>query len=235
MPPNLEFTRERIQRSLFFVKLSRMKGKLIQYTIGIDEAGRGPLAGPVSVAAVVIMSRHRLDRLLRSNLSTGRFDLGFGLRDSKKLSGKKREEWFQWLKEKKKGELNFAVSLVGKKIIDKQGIVPAVKIGIRRCLNRLKLNPDQCRVLLDGSLKAPKIYRNQKTIIRGDETVPIITLASIVAKVTRDRKMLRLAKNFPNYQFEIHKGYGTRAHYRALRKNGLSPLHRRSFLKDFSK
>lgn len=192
-----------------------------RYLVGIDEAGRGPLAGPVSVAVVVIMSRRRLDTKIR---------------DSKKLSEKGREEWFKWLKaEKKKGRLNFAVSLVGEKIIDEQGIVPAVRIGIRRCLNRLKLNPDQCQVLLDGSLKAPKIYRDQKTIIRGDETVPIIALASIVAKVTRDKKMLRSGKKFPNYQFSIHKGYGTRAHYLALRKHGLSPLHRRSFLKDFKK
>ncbi len=195
-----------------------------RYLVGIDEAGRGPLAGPVSVAVVVQLARIVLDS-----------DKMLGiLRDSKKLSEQKREEWFKWLREKKKkGDLDFAVSLVGEKIIDQRGIVRAVKIGIGRCLKRLKLNPNQCQVLLDGSLKAPKIYRDQRTIIRGDETIPIIALASIVAKVTRDRKMVRLGKKFPNYQLAIHKGYGTRAHYRALRKYGLSPLHRRSFLKDF--
>jgi ribonuclease HII len=217
----------------------RKKTKTIKYVIGIDEAGRGPLAGPVSVAAVALMSRHRLDSDLRSNLGTERFDLGFGppaggLRDSKKLSAKKREQWFVWLKQKQKnGELKFAVSLVGEKIIDRQGIVRAVKIGIKRCLDRLNLEPERCRILLDGSLHAPKIYKNQKTIIRGDEKIPLIMLASIVAKVTRDRKMIRLAKISPHYGFEIHKGYGTRAHYRALHRHGLSPLHRRSFLKNF--
>ena len=198
-----------------------------RYIIGIDEAGRGPLAGPVSVAVVALMSRLNLD----SDKSRGR------LRDSKKLlSVAKREKWFEWLKQKQKNkQLKFAVSLVGEKIIDRRGIVPAVKIGIKRCLNRLNLQPERCQVLLDGSLKAPKIYQNQKTIIRGDEKIPLIMLASIIAKVTRDRKMIRLAKNFSHYGFEIHKGYGTRAHYCALHRHGLSPLHRRSFLKKFVK
>ncbi|MFH1169963.1 MAG: ribonuclease HII [Candidatus Vogelbacteria bacterium] len=209
--------------------------KYRRYMIGIDEAGRGPLAGPVSIAAVSVMSRLSLDRLLRSNLGAERFDLGFGpLHDSKKLSVKKREQWFEWLKQKQKsGELQFAVSLVSEKIIDRIGIVRAVRLGIKRCLDRLNLKPEHCRVLLDGSLRVPKIYQNQKTIIRGDEKIPLIMLASIIAKVTRDRKMIRLAKIFPQYGFEIHKGYGTRAHYRALHRYGLSPLHRRSFLKNF--
>ena len=212
-----------------------MRIEQIRYVIGIDEAGRGSLAGPVSVAAVVIMSRLNLDRLLRSKLGTERFDLGFGsLHDSKKLSAKKREQWFEWLKQKKKsGQLKFVVSLVGEKIIDRIGIVRAVRLGIKRCLDRLDLKPERCRILLDGSLQAPKIYRHQRTIIRGDEKIPVIMLASIIAKVHRDRKMIRLAKIFPNYNFEIHKGYGTRAHYRALHRHGLSPLHRRSFLKNF--
>src|SRR3989344_5230925 len=206
-----------------------------RYLIGIDEAGRGPLAGPVSVAVIATLSRLNLDnKMARVTLAIDK-SLGV-LRDSKKLSAEKREQWFAWLKQKqKKGKLKFAVSLVGEKIIDRQGIVEAVKIGIKRCLYRLSLNPNQCQVLLDGSLKAPKIYRNQKTIIRGDEKIPLIMLASIVAKVTRDRKMIRLAKKFPHYGFEIHKGYGTRAHYRALHRRGLSPLHRRSFLTKFAR
>ncbi len=190
-----------------------------RYLVGIDEAGRGPLAGPVAVAVVVT-----------------KWKLNLKVRDSKKLSEKKREEWFRWLKEqKKKGRLDFVVSLVGEKIIDEQGIVPAVRTGIRRCLKRLNLDPKSCRILLDGSLSAPKIYEDQETIIRGDETVPIIALASIAAKVKRDRRLTRLAKKHPKYGFEVHKGYGTRAHYAALRRHGLSPLHRRSFLKDFLK
>lgn len=158
-----------------------------------------------------------------------------GLKDSKGLSSARREEWYEKLKKaRRRRELNFTVALVGEKIIDRLGIVRAVAIGIRRCLARLKLNPKQCRVLLDGSLRASRIYQNQKTIIRGDSRVPIIMLASIAAKVRRDRRLTRLAKRYPGYGLEIHKGYGTKKHYAALRRRGLSPLHRRSFLKKLS-
>ena len=201
-----------------------MSRKLTKYLVGIDETGRGPLAGPVAVGVVVIMSRLSLD----SDKSLGT------LRDSKHLSPKKREQWFRWLRQKQESrQLKFAVSLVGEKIIDRIGIVQSINLAIKRCLKRLNLKPNQCHILLDGSLRAPQIYKNQKTIIRGDEIKPIIALASIIAKVTRDRKMIRLAKKFPNYNFEQHKGYGTKAHYRALNKHGLLPLHRRSFLKNF--
>ena len=220
-----------------------MEERQTQYLIGVDEAGRGPLAGPVSVAAVAFMSRSNLDNCGVAIMSRHRLDsstspaLGrprAGLRDSKKLTAKKREQWFEWLRQKQKvGQPKFTISLVGEKTIDRSGIVKAVRIGIKRCLTRLKLNPKQCRILLDGSLHAPKIYRNQQTIIRGDEKVPIIMLASIIAKVRRDRRMIKLARVYPNYNFEIHKGYGTRLHYAALRRHGLSPLHRRSFLKNF--
>ena len=216
-----------------------MRARQKRYLVGIDEAGRGPLAGPVSVAAVAVMSRSNLDNKNTSPAlvqSTALVQSRAGLRDSKKLTAKKREEWWKWLKQKQKNnQLKFAVSLVGEKIIDREGIVPAVRVGIRRCLKRLDLKPKQCQVLLDGSLVAPKIYRNQKTIIRGDEKIPIIMLASILAKVTRDRRMVKLAKVYPNYGLEIHKGYGTRAHYRALHQHGLSPLHRRSFLTKFAR
>ena len=201
----------------------------MRYIIGIDEAGRGPLAGPVSVAVVSVMPPRLSRTVLDSDKSLGM------LRDSKKLSEKKREQWLKWLKQKRKsGRLKFMASLVGEKIIDRVGIVRAVRIGIKRCLKRLDLKPEQCRVLLDGSLVAPKVYRNQKTIIRGDGKIPIIMLASIVAKVTRDRRMVKLARVYPNYNFEIHKGYGTHAHYRALHRYGLSPVHRRSFLKNYT-
>lgn len=192
--------------------------------VGVDEAGRGPLAGPVSVAAVALMARVPLD----IGMSRGT------LKDSKQLSEKKRGQWFEWLRGKQKsGRIKFTASLVGEKTIDRIGIVKAVKIGIGRCLKRLDLKPEQCRVLLDGNLAAPKVYRNQKTIIRGDEKIPLIMLASIIAKVRRDRRMIKLARVYPDYNFETHKGYGTRAHYRALNRYGLSPLHRRSFLKNF--
>ncbi|MBI2100894.1 MAG: ribonuclease HII [Candidatus Vogelbacteria bacterium] len=178
------------------------------------------MAGPVAVAAVV-MSRAALDTR--------------GLNDSKVLTSVRREAWYEKLtKARRRRQLNFTVALVGEKTIDRLGIVRAVAIGIRRCLARLKLNPKQCRVLLDGSLHAPRIYQNQKTIIRGDSRIKIIMLASIAAKVRRDRRLRRLAGRYPGYDFEIHKGYGTKKHYAALRRRGLSPLHRRSFLRKFS-
>ncbi len=182
----------------------------MKYVVGIDEAGRGPLAGPVAIAAVV--------------MPAGAKSKASKVRDSKKLNYKQREEIYSGLK------LKFVCSLVGEKIIDKLGIVRAVRIGIKRCLKRLNFAPACCRILLDGSLKAPARYRNQKTIIKGDERVQIIALSSIVAKVRRDRRMIKLSQKYPAYDFHVNKGYGTRAHYRALKKHGPSPIHRRSFL-----
>jgi len=189
--------------------------------IGIDEAGRGPLAGPVAVAVVVLG--------LKLNGDLGKFKKT--LRDSKNLSAIKRDFWYDWLRQKKhQGALDFKVSLVGHKIIDQEGISRAVFLGINRCLRRLDLRPDNCQVLLDGSLKAPAKYKNQKTIIRGDETVPLIALASIAAKVRRDRRMIKLSNKYKHYGFERHKGYGTAYHIKMIKKFGPSNLHRRSFI-----
>ena len=197
----------------------------IKYLIGVDEAGRGPLAGPVAVAAVVISPKLSMSR---ATLDMKRGVLG--LRDSKKLNVKQREVWYGWLREKRgQRKLNFAVALVGHKIIDREGITRAVRIGIARCLRRLELNPAVCEVKLDGSLRASRAYVNQVTIIHGDSFVPVIMLASIAAKVTRDRRMSRLAGVYPKYGFEIHKGYGTKRHYQQIKRHGLSPIHRRSF------
>jgi ribonuclease HII len=187
--------------------------------IGIDEAGRGPLAGPVAVGAVMIPSN---------------FDEKFfeGLKDSKKLSEAKRELWFKLVSEaKKKGELDYVVALVSEKVIDEHGISYALKLGIKGCLDKLKASPDSSRIFLDGSLKAPDEFKNQETIIKGDEKIPVISLASIMAKVTRDRKMTNLSTEFPEYSFAVHKGYGTKVHMEAISKYGLTKIHRRSFLK----
>ena len=190
------------------------------FLVGIDEAGRGPLAGPVSVG-VVVMPFNFKPALAK-----------YSVKDSKKLSEKDREIWYKWLiKERRLNKINFATALVSHEVIDKRGIVYAVRLGIKRCLNRLELNPNKCEILLDGSLRAPAKFKNQKTIIKGDETEPIIALASIAAKVRRDRQMTRLAKEYPKYNFEVHKGYGTKAHYAALKKYGPSVIHRLSFLK----
>lgn len=192
------------------------------WVIGIDEAGRGPLAGPVAVG-VVLINKAKLQKWGR-------------IKDSKQLSPAKRAEIFAKLKkERADSQLDFAVSLVSAKLIDEQGIVWAIKKAMSRALAKLqtrtKIDLTKAEVLLDGSLVAPINFKNQKTIIKGDEKITIIALASIAAKVTRDNYMIRLAKKYSHYGFDVHKGYGTAAHYRALKKQGLSPLHRRSFLK----
>jgi ribonuclease HII len=194
----------------------------IKYIVGVDEAGRGPLAGPVSLAALAI--RVEDEALLKNDR----------IRDSKQLSEKAREKKLAELKVlRKNGKVRYAVSLVGSKFIDQKGIVAAVKKGIWNVLSRLKLEAETTLVLLDGGIKAPHTFKNQKTIIRGDATVPVIAHASIVAKVTRDRKMKKFALSFPEYGFEIHKGYGTTAHIAKIKKHGLSKIHRKTFLKKY--
>jgi ribonuclease HII len=205
-----------------------------KFLIGIDEAGRGPLAGPVAVGVFCVRSKEDLKRFK-------------GVRDSKKLSEAQRDAYFLKIKEaKKNGHVHFAVSFSSAGIIDKKGIVSAIKSALNRSLKKVerdlprvglgtqgrpRQSLDYCRVLLDGSLKAPARYLNQKTIIGGDNIEPVISLASICAKVLRDRKMTRLAKKYSHYGFEVHKGYGTKKHYKAIKKHGLIKEHRRSFLK----
>jgi len=186
--------------------------------VGIDEAGRGPLAGPVAVGAVKILKG---------------FNKRFfeGIKDSKQLSQDERELWFELAQEgKRKKELDFAVSLVSEKVIDKRGIAYAIKLGIKRVLKSLKIRGEDSQIFLDGSLYAPVDYKRQLTVIKGDEKIPIISLASICAKVIRDRKMIKLAKKFPEFDFDINKGYGTLLHRQALRKYGSSIIHRQTFL-----
>ena len=192
----------------------------VKYIIGVDEAGRGPLAGPVAVGVFAV----RTD-----------FDQKFfkGVRDSKQLTEKRREEWFLKIKKGAKGgKIHFAVSMSHAQTIDSGGLASGIRAALARALARLRLRPSSCLILLDGGLKAPAFYKHQQTIIRGDESIPHIACASIMAKVTRDRYMRRKAKLFPEYYFEIHKGYGTAKHYKQIKKHGLSPLHRRSFLKN---
>lgn len=194
---------------------------MIKYIVGIDEVGRGPLAGPVTVAAVaapILSYKFQISNQFSN------------IKDSKKLSPKKRQEWYSIIKNNP--SLKFSVASVSQSIIDRKGIAYATGLAIKRCLKKL----DSCfmihnscsKVLLDGSLFAPAGYI-QKTIIKGDEKIPIISAASIIAKVTRDRKMARLAKKFPIYNFETHKGYGTKMHRELVKTNGLCELHRRSF------
>ena len=196
--------------------------------IGIDEVGRGPIAGPVAVSAF-LCARQDLAEILKG--------IDLPIRDSKKLTKKQREKWFEYLKsEKEKGNCDFAVSIVSALQIDKFGIVPSIQKALNSSLfNLLKtslLEPRNYNLMLDGGLKAPKEYVNQQTIIKGDELHPVISCASIIAKVTRDNLMAKYATEFPNYGFERHVGYGTRAHYLAIKTHGLTPLHRKTFLKN---
>ena len=198
--------------------------KRLQYLVGIDEVGRGPLAGPVAVGACII-SVSEIKRLR----ARGFFK---NIKDSKKLSEKKREEWLGRIKElKAKGDLDYYVSFVSNKKIDDYGIAHCIRLALKNSLKKLKADPLKTMILLDGGLKAPEEFTNQKTIIKGDEKKPIISLASIAAKVARDRKMVEYSKKFPQYDFEIHKGYGTSLHLQKICQNGLSGLHRKSFCK----
>ena len=188
-----------------------------QYIVGVDEVGRGPLAGPVAVCAA--MAPEAFDFTV--------FPL---LTDSKKLSEKRREEIFDIaLGLQTKGLLRFAVQYQSPQAIDEIGIEDSIGRALRGTLADLKLAEANVHIFLDGRLKAPKQY-NQETIIRGDESVPIISLASVIAKVARDRIMVDLCKDHPEYGFSKHKGYGTPEHIEAIKKNGVSSLHRKTFL-----
>jgi ribonuclease HII len=199
-----------------------------KFVVGIDEVGRGPVAGPVTVCAL-LMSDSNYKKFKQSEICEK-------LRDSKKLSEKKREEWFakivDWQKE---GMLDYAVFNLSASSIDKFGISSAIQKCLNKCLEKLDV-PVACnrsQILLDGSLIAPDKYENQRTIIGGDASEPIIALASIVAKVTRDKYMVEKSEQFPEYGLAQHKGYGTSAHMKAIEKYGLSNFHRKSFLKRF--
>lgn len=208
----------------------------IRFIVGIDEAGRGPLAGPVSVGAVVVSADEvgaKKSNLFSLKLSAKFNHLFFnGVKDSKMLTALSRDKWFEKIKTaKKEGTLDYCVSCVGSKIIDGKGIVFAIRRAVKRSLEKLAVPPHQTLVLLDGSLSAPKHFLFQKTIIRGDQTVPIISMASIAAKVVRDKKMMRISKKFPDFGFDVHKGYGTLSHRQKIRKHGPCEIHRRSFLR----
>lgn len=195
-----------------------------RYVIGIDEVGRGPLAGPLCVGAC----------LAKAPFSRKYAEVFSAIRDSKQLTAQKREEWFcRITKAAEAGECRWSTVFVSEKVIDGRGLSYALRKAIGTALKKLRVDPKLCDVFLDGGIKAPRVFSRQQTVIRGDEKVPLIAGASIMAKVRRDRYMLRLGKRYPLYGFEKHKGYGTKAHYAALRKHGISEVHRRSFLKKF--
>ena len=143
----------------------------------------------------------------------------------------KRDEWFEKINGLRVSDgLMFAISSVPASEIDSIGISPCIKKAIREILLELKINPDDVEVRLDGSLSAPPEFKFQTTIIKGDEKEPVISAASIVAKVTRDKMMNEYGITYPAYGFEGHKGYGTAKHMQAIREHGMSPIHRRTFI-----
>ncbi|KKR66180.1 MAG: Ribonuclease HII [Parcubacteria group bacterium GW2011_GWB1_40_5] len=201
--------------------------------MGIDEVGRGPLAGPVTVGIAVcelgLYKKLKKDRYLPP---TGK--------DSKKLSPELRQQYAKYLKILstrfhlvQKGNLEYIIIHVSNKVIDEKGIAFCIRKAINQGIKKLNLNPKQCEVLLDGGLRAPSEFTKQRTIIKGDEKERIIAWASILAKVSRDALMCKLAKKYPQYGFESHKGYGTKQHCKAVSKCGLSSIHRKTFCKRF--
>lgn len=177
---------------------------------GVDEAGRGPLAGPVCAAAVIMPYGIIID----------------GVNDSKKLTEKKRELLFDTIKEK---SLCYGIAFSDEKEIDEVNILNATFLAMKRAVKSLKIQPDL--ILVDGN-RLPDFDIPAKTIVKGDSLSHSIACASILAKVTRDRLMKELSKKYPEYGFEKHKGYGTKAHYEAIKANGICEIHRRTFLKN---
>lgn len=192
---------------------------------GIDEAGRGPIAGPLSVAVVKVEDVEAL----REDFDTEplSFMLASPFKDSKKLSEKRRDAIFEYILQAQ--HIKYEHIFLSAKYIDKHGISEALQKAVADLLLQIGAAPSES-VILDGALKAPDIY-NWKSVTKGDEKFIEVALASVVAKVLRDRYMIEIAKKYPGYYFEKHKGYGTKAHFDALRKLGVTHEHRLSFLK----
>lgn len=183
----------------------------IKIICGVDEAGRGPLAGPVCAAAVILPPNIEIP----------------GLNDSKKLTDKKRRELYPVIKEM---AISYGIGYASHEEIDEINILQATYLAMERALAQLDPKPDLA--LIDGN-RAKDFGIPVKTVIKGDSLSASIAAASVLAKVSRDDLMLQLAEEYPQYGFEIHKGYGTKAHYEALRTYGHSPVHRMTFLKKF--
>ena len=183
----------------------------IRVICGVDEAGRGPLAGPVCAAAVILPKGLEIP----------------GLTDSKKLTDKKRRELFPVIQEQ---ALAYGIGFATEQEIDEINILQATFLAMQRALDKLTVKPDLA--LIDGN-REKDFGLPVKTVVKGDSLSANIAAASILAKVTRDNLMQEMAETYPQYAFEIHKGYGTKAHYAALREHGACPIHRMSFLKKF--
>lgn len=182
--------------------------KGLRFVSGVDEAGRGPLAGPVVAAAVILSEKTIIEEV----------------NDSKKLTPKKREILFDKIKSQ---ALSYGIGIVDSTTIDKINILQATFLAMKQALNELKITPEL--VLVDGNHKIPGLEIKQEAIVSGDAKSQSIACASILAKVTRDKIMDEYAKQYPQYLFEKHKGYGTKAHIEAINKFGACSIHRKTF------
>jgi len=183
----------------------------VQLICGVDEAGRGPLAGPVCAAAVILPPNIEIP----------------GLNDSKKLTDKRRRELFPVIKEQ---AITYGIAMVDHKTIDEINILQATYLAMKQAIAQLTVKPDLA--LVDGN-RSSDFGVPVETVVHGDSLSASIAAASVLAKITRDDYMLQVAEEYPGYSFEVHKGYGTKAHYEALRQLGASPIHRMTFLKKF--
>ena len=175
--------------------------------IGIDEAGRGSWAGPVVAAAVYFYPK-----IIRPT----------GITDSKLLTAAQRDQYYVWLK----NNARFGVGIVSSRVVDRIGIVPATKRAMAQAVKKLKLKPDY---LLIDAVKLPELAIDQLPLIKGDQKSWSIAAASIIAKVTRDRLMVKFHQQYPQYHFDRHKGYGTKLHMQSLSQYGVCPIHRLSY------
>ena len=194
-----------------FMLSCQEKQSLGKYHIiaGMDEAGRGSLAGPITAAVVAVKNNFTLK----------------GVKDSKLLSFKQREEIFEIVK--KRNDLEWRICHISSKIIDRINILQANILAWKNCFKKLKEKPGF--LLLDGNKIIPSLDIGQKAVINGDRKIFLISLASIIAKVSRDKLMSKLEKEYPQYGFARHKGYGTKFHRDMIRKHGSCPIHRKSF------
>lgn len=205
--------------------------EVMKITVGVDEAGRGPLAGPVVAAAVILKNQE----LGIKNQDASKHPLWNLVRDSKKLSAKQRERAFEFIQE----HFFVGVGIIHSETIDRVNILEATFLAMRaavselqRIMNqelRIKNKNQKLKILVDGNQKIPNVSEEQAAIVDGDAKVKVISAASIIAKVTRDRMMDEYDREFPWYGFAKHKGYGTKLHMDALRKFGPCPIHRMSF------
>jgi ribonuclease HII len=199
------------------------------WVVGVDEVGRGPIAGPVTVGAFACERKN-----LRALVAAAEKFAGCRLKDSKKLSASRRALFAEFVRDAaRRGLCSVKVASKSANDIDTKGIAPCIRSCAATCIRSVAPQPQCADILLDAGLRAPEEYDSQRSIVKGDEKESVIALASIVAKETRDAYMRKLAKKVSVYGFENHVGYGTRAHYLALSIHGFHREHRKSFLQKF--